>query len=184
MASVIQTNFRLRKTYGKTSSVVEVPNLIGIQKHSYDQFLQAGIPKKERGEHGLEAVFKSVFPIKDFNDTSSLEYVDYRFEQPKYDIEECLQRGMTYAAPVKVVVQLVVWDINEETEARSIRDVKEQEVFFGELPFSHQDRTVVCGRGLRGGNFQEFSNWNYGECVHLERGQECFICFVNRYGVW
>ena len=134
MASVIQTNFRLRKNYGKTAPIIQIPNLIGIQKRSYDQFLQSEVDPDVREDTGLQAVFKSVFPIKDFNDTSSLEFVHYKLERPKYDVEECLQRGMTYAAPIKVVIRLVVWDVNEDSQLRSIRDVKEQEVFFGEIP--------------------------------------------------
>ena len=143
MASVIQTNFRLRKSYGKTASVIEIPNLIGIQKRSYDQFLQTSVDPDERQDIGLQAVFKSVFPIKDFNETSSLEFVYYNLERPKYDVKECLQRGMTYAAPIKVVIRLVVWDVNEDSQVRSIRDVKEQEVFFGEIPLMTDHGTFI-----------------------------------------
>jgi len=143
MASVIQTNFRLRKNYGKADAVVAIPNLIGIQKRSYDHFLQASIDPDERDDIGLQAVFKSVFPIKDFNETSSLEFVYYKLERPKYDVEECLQRGMTYAAPIKVVIRLVVWDVNEDSGVRSIRDVKEQEVFFGEIPLMTDHGTFI-----------------------------------------
>ena len=143
MASVIQTNFRLRKNYGKTAPAITIPNLIGIQKRSYDQFLQAHVDADERQDTGLQQVFKSVFPIKDFNETSSLEFVYYKLEKPKYDVEECLQRGMTYAAPIKVVIRLVVWDVGEESEIRSIRDVKEQEVFFGEIPLMTDHGTFI-----------------------------------------
>jgi DNA-directed RNA polymerase subunit beta len=143
MASVIQTNFRLRKSYGKTETIVSVPNLIGIQKRSYDQFLQADTPADEREDIGLQAVFKSVFPIKDFNETSSLEFVHYKLDRPKYDVEECLQRGMTFAAPIKVVIRLVVWDVNEDSGIKSIRDVKEQEVFFGEIPLMTEHGTFI-----------------------------------------
>ncbi|MBN1946151.1 MAG: DNA-directed RNA polymerase subunit beta [Bradymonadales bacterium] len=143
MASVVQTNFRLRKNYGKTEQIVSIPNLIGIQKRSYEQFLQSEVSPEERADIGLQAVFKSVFPIKDFNETSSLEFVEYRLDKPKYDVEECLQRGMTFAAPIKVVIRLVVWDVNEETQLRSIRDVKEQEVFFGEIPLMTEHGTFI-----------------------------------------
>ncbi|TVR02810.1 MAG: DNA-directed RNA polymerase subunit beta [Deltaproteobacteria bacterium] len=143
MASVIQSNFRMRKSFAKIGEAIDIPNLIDIQKRSYDQFLQAEVPAAERDEIGLQAVFKSVFPIKDFNETSSLEFVEYRLEAPKYDVDECMARGMTYSAPIKVVIRLVVWDVNEETDVRSIRDVKEQEVFFGEIPLMTENGTFI-----------------------------------------
>lgn len=134
MASVIQRNFRVRKSFAKLNKVIDIPNLIDIQKRSYDKFLQTDIPTEQREDIGLQGVFKSVFPIKDFAETSSLEYVSYNLERPKYDVDECRARGMTFAAPVKVIIRLVVWDVNEETGLQSIRDVKEQEVYFGEIP--------------------------------------------------
>ncbi|MFL5375726.1 MAG: hypothetical protein ACJ78T_17145, partial [Myxococcales bacterium] len=126
MAATIQNNFRTRKNFAKIQKIIEIPNLIDIQKNSYDKFLQAEIAPERREDTGLQGVFKSVFPIKDFNETSSLEFVSYHLEKPKYDVDECHQRGMTYSAPIKVVVRLVVWDKDEETGAQSIRDVKEQ----------------------------------------------------------
>src|SRR5277367_2266199 len=102
MASVIQSNFRVRKHLGRVRKVIEVPNLIDIQKTSYDKFLQTAVLPDARAEVGLQAVFRSVFPIKDFNGTSELVFVSYNLEKPKYDVEECRQRGMTYAAPIKV----------------------------------------------------------------------------------
>jgi DNA-directed RNA polymerase subunit beta len=143
MASVIQTNFRLRKTFARLTEAVEIPNLIDIQKRSFDLFLQSDKAPEDRGDLGLQGVFKSVFPIKDFNETCSLEFVDYRLERPKYDVDECMARGMTYAAPVKVVIRLVVWDVNDETGVRSIHDVKEQEVFFGEIPLMTHNGTFI-----------------------------------------
>src|SRR5919109_3838363 len=134
MASVIQNNFRVRKNYAKINKIIDIPNLIDIQKQSYDKFLQIDIPADKREDIGLQGVFKSVFPIKDFSETSSLEFVSYNLEKPKYDVDECRQRGMTFAAPIKVVIRLVVWDVNEETGVQSIRDVKEQEIYFGEIP--------------------------------------------------
>src|SRR3990167_7163497 len=98
----------LRKTYSRISQIIDVPNLIEVQKRSYEKFLQADIPVEEREDVGLQAVFKSVFPIRDFNKTASLEFVSYRLEEPKYDVEECHQRGMTFAAPLQVTVRLVV----------------------------------------------------------------------------
>ena len=143
MAPTIQNNFRARKNFGKIQKVADIPNLIAIQKSSYDKFLQADVPPEKRDDTGLQGVFKSVFPIKDFNETSSLEFVSYHLEKPKYDVDECHQRGMTFSAPIKVVVRLVVWDKDEETGAQSIRDVKEQEVYFGEIPLMTGNGTFI-----------------------------------------
>jgi DNA-directed RNA polymerase subunit beta len=143
MSSVIQTNFRIRKEFAKIQKIIEIPNLIDIQKNSFQKFLQADTPPDKREDVGLQGVFKSVFPIKDFNETASLEFVSYHLEKPKYDVDECHQRGMTFAAPIKVVIRLVVWDSNEETGVRSIRDVKEQEVYFGEIPLMTENGTFI-----------------------------------------
>src|SRR5512146_23199 len=143
MASLIQKNFRARKTFAKLKQVIEIPNLIDIQKRSYDKFLQIDIPVDKREDIGIQGVFKSVFPIKDFSETSSLEFVSYNLEKPKYDVDECRARGMTFAAPIKVVIRLVVWDVNEETGVQSIRDVKEQEVYFGEIPLMTDSGTFI-----------------------------------------
>jgi DNA-directed RNA polymerase subunit beta len=140
---VIKSNFRARKSYGTIEQVTEVPNLIDIQKRSYEEFLQSNTPIDERIDIGLQAVFKSVFPIKDFNETSTLEFVSYHLEKPKYDIRECIARDMTYAAPVKVVIRLVIWDVDEDTETRTIRDVKEKEVFFGDIPLMTEKGTFI-----------------------------------------
>src|SRR6266545_2163707 len=110
MTSVIQSNFRVRKNLGRVRQIIEVPNLIDIQKSSYDKFLQTSIPPSARQEVGLQAVFRSVFPIKDFNGTSELVFVSYNLERPKYDVDECRQRGMTFAAPIKVTTQLMMTD--------------------------------------------------------------------------
>src|SRR6201998_2036498 len=143
MASVIQNNFRVRKNYAKITKIIDIPNLIDIQKQSYEKFLQKDVPQDQREDVGLQGVFKSVFPIKDFSETSSLEFVSYNLEKPKYDVDECRQRGMKYAAPIKVVIRLVVWDVNEETGAKSVRDIKEQEVFFGEIPLMTENGTFI-----------------------------------------
>ena len=143
MALTIQNNFRIRKNFAKIPKIIDIPNLIDIQKYSYEKFLQADIPPEKREDVGLQGVFKSVFPIKDFNEQSSLEFVSYHLEKPKYDVDECHQRGMTYSAPIKVVVRLVVWDKDEETGAQSIRDVKEQEVYFGEIPLMTTNGTFI-----------------------------------------
>src|SRR3972149_4991009 len=144
MATAIQDNFRVRKSFAKITKIIDIPNLIDIQKASYEKFLQKDLTHDQREDVGLQGVFKSVFPIKDFSETSSLEFVSYNLEKPKYDVDECRQRGMTFAAPVKVVIRLVVWDVNEETGSQSVRDVKEQEVYFrnpaddGERNLHHQ----------------------------------------------
>ena len=143
MASVIPVYRRCRKNFSKIKEVLEISNLIEIQKRSYDQFLQADVNPDKRDPFGLQGVFKTVFPIKDFYETASLEFVHYRLTEPKYDVEECLMRGMTFAAPIKVTIRLVVWDVNPETEARSIRAVKEQEVYFGEIPVMTDNGTFI-----------------------------------------
>ncbi len=139
----IQKNFRVRKSFSKIGKIIDIPNLIDIQKNSFDKFLQTGVPVGKREDTGLEGVFKDVFPIRDFNETSSLEYVSYHLEKPKYDVDECHQRGMTFSAPIKVVVRLVVWDKDLTTGAQSIRDVKEQEVYFGEIPLMTANGTFI-----------------------------------------
>ncbi len=131
---VTASNLRIRKTFAKNKQVIDIPNLIELQKSSYESFLQKDMDPDRRGDAGLNGVFKSVFPINDFNNTASLEFVSYTLEPPKYDVDECRQRGMTYAAPIKVTLRLIVFDVDEQTEARSIRDVKEQEVYLGEIP--------------------------------------------------
>jgi len=143
MASVVPIYRRYRKNFSKIKEVLEISNLIEVQKKSYEQFLQANVDPDKRENVGLQAVFKTVFPIKDFYETASLEFVSYRLTEPKYDVEECLLRGMTYAAPIKVTVRLVVWDVNEETKARSIKAVKEQEVYFGEIPLMTDNGTFI-----------------------------------------
>ena len=120
-----------------------MPNLIEVQRNSYESFLQREVPKAERTDSGLHAVLKSVFPIQDFSGRGTLEFVDYEFEEHKYDVEECQQRGMTYAVPLKVTMRLVVWDIDEETGARSVRDIKEQVVYMGEMPLMTENGTFV-----------------------------------------
>src|SRR3569832_1125272 len=144
MASpVIQNNFRARMFFALINKIIDIPNLIDIQKQSYEKFLQKDISSERREDVGLQGVFKSVFPIKDFSETSSLEFVSYHLDKPKYDVDECRQRGMTFAAPIKVVIRLVVWDVNEETGVQSIRDVKEQEVYFGEIPLMTDSGTFI-----------------------------------------
>ncbi|MBI4702314.1 MAG: DNA-directed RNA polymerase subunit beta, partial [Deltaproteobacteria bacterium] len=140
--ATIQTNFRVRKNLGRVERVIDVPNLIDIQKSSYDKFLQMDVPPAERESVGLQGVFGSVFPIKDFNGTSELVFVSYNLEPPKYDVDECRQRGMTFAAPIKVTTQLMIYDMGEGGE-RLVRDIKEQEVYFGEIPLMTDTGTFV-----------------------------------------
>src|SRR5262245_17396830 len=142
MAAKVQSNFRHRTNLGRVDSIEEIPNLIDIQKSSYDKFLQSDVGPRDRKEIGLEAVFRSVFPIKDFDGTSELVYVSYNLERPKYDVDECCQRGMTFAAPIKVTTQLMVYDTREGGE-RIVRDIKEQEVYFGEIPLMTETGTFI-----------------------------------------
>jgi DNA-directed RNA polymerase subunit beta len=132
-----------RKSYAKIDEIIPIPNLIEMQKKSYRDFLQSIQDPEKKGLGGLQNVFKSVFPIRDFNNTASLEFVNYHLDKPKYDVPECRQRGMTYAAPMRVVVRLVVWDVDAESGAQSIRDVKEQEVYFGEIPLMTETGTFI-----------------------------------------
>src|SRR5216683_1429516 len=134
---------RFRKYFGHMVEVAEMPNLIEVQKTSYDQFLQVEKPDGGLIDMCLEAVFKSVFPISDFSESSLLEYVDYHFEDPKYDVEECQQRSMTYAAPLKVTLRLIVFDVDQETGAKSVKDIKEQDVYMGDVPFMTLNGTFV-----------------------------------------
>ena len=143
MATIVPIYRRYRKNFSKIKEVLEISNLIEIQKRSYKKFLQADVDSENREPIGLQRVFKTVFPIKDFYENASLEFVSYRLTEPKYDVEECLLRGMTYAAPIKVTVRLVVWDVNEETKAKGIKAVKEQEVYFGEIPLMTENGTFI-----------------------------------------
>ena len=134
---------RIRKSFGRIPEIAEMPNLIEVQKISYDQFLQVGSTPQARTETGLQEVFKSVFPIRDFSERAELQFVRYELEDPKYDVEECQQRGMTFAAPLKVTLRLVVWDVDEDTGARSIRDIKEQDVYMGDMPLMTSNGTFI-----------------------------------------
>ncbi len=143
MAQTFTGRKRVRKFFGTIKEVAEMPNLIEVQKASYDQFLLVKEPVGGRPDEGLQAVFKSVFPISDFSNSSMLEFVKYEFEPPKYDVDECRQRGMTYAAPLKVTLRLIVFDIDEETAARSVKDIKEQDVYMGDIPLMTNNGTFI-----------------------------------------
>ncbi|WP_334129049.1 DNA-directed RNA polymerase subunit beta [Sneathiella sp.] len=134
---------RVRKNFGTIKAATEMPNLIEVQKTSYDAFLMKDTPPDQRGDEGLQAVFKSVFPIKDFADTASLEFVSYEFEAPKYDEEECQQRSMTFAAPLKVTLRLIVFEVDPDTEAKSVLDIKEQSVYMGDMPLMTDKGTFI-----------------------------------------
>lgn len=143
MATTFNGRRKVRKSFGSIREVTEMPNLIEVQKASYDQFLIVDEPKGGRADEGLQSVFRSVFPITDFSNTASLEFVKYEFEQPKYDVDECRQRDMTFAAPLKVTLRLIVFEVDEETGARSVKDIKEQDVYMGDMPFMTMNGTFI-----------------------------------------
>jgi DNA-directed RNA polymerase subunit beta len=137
------TTERFRKKFGKIKKILDIPDLMGMQKHSYARFLQMDVPPEKREDIGLQAVFQSVFPIKDFSGSASLEFVKYLFGEIKYDVGECIERGMTYEVPVRITVRLVVYAIDKETGSSSIRDIKEQEIYFGTIPLMTEKGTFI-----------------------------------------
>jgi DNA-directed RNA polymerase subunit beta len=134
---------RIRKSFGHIPEVTMMPNLIEVQRTSYENFLQMNLRPAQRELVGLQEVFKSVFPIRDFAERAALDFVQYELEDPKYDVEECHQRGMTYAAPLRVTLRLIVWDVDDDTGSRSVRDIKEQDVYMGDLPLMTDNGTFV-----------------------------------------
>lgn len=143
MAQTFSGRKKLRKYFGHIKEVAEMPNLIEVQKASYDQFLQVDEPAGGRPDDGLQAVFSSVFPITDFSNTAQLEFVRYEFEAPKYDTEECRLRGMTYSAPLKLTLRLIVFEVDEDTGAKSVKDIKEQDVYMGDMPLMTDKGTFI-----------------------------------------
>jgi DNA-directed RNA polymerase subunit beta len=143
MSERLLANKRIRKNFGKIKKIVEIPDLIGMQHESFQRFLQMGVPAEKREDIGLQAVFKSVFPIKDFTGSASLEFVSYRFGEVKHSIKECIHRGMTFEIPVRITARLVVYDINSETGVSNIRDIKEQEIYFGTIPLMTEKGTFI-----------------------------------------
>ena len=133
----------IRKSFGKRQTVLRVPYLLAIQKDSYKQFLQAETQPEMRIDQGLQAAFKSVFPIESYNGNAALEFVSYRLGNPPFDVKECQQRGLIYAAPLRVLVRLVVFDRDEATGTKSVRDIKEQEVYMGEIPLMTDNGTFI-----------------------------------------
>ncbi len=134
---------RIRKYYGKIREVAQMPNLIEVQKSSYDLFLESGDQGTPQDGEGIQGVFQSVFPIKDFNETAVLEFVRYELEHPKYDVEECQQRDMTFACPLKVTLRLIVFEVDEDTGAKSVKDIKEQDVYMGDMPLMTDNGTFI-----------------------------------------
>ncbi|MCE5264672.1 MAG: DNA-directed RNA polymerase subunit beta [Deltaproteobacteria bacterium] len=132
-----------RKNFGRIRRILDIPNLIDIQTDSYRKFLQQEADQDKRGNFGLQGAFNSVFPISDFSGKCSLEFVSYRIGDVRYDQQECVQKGMTFAAPLKIVVRLVVFDTERNTEPKPIRDIKEQEIYFGEIPLMTENGTFI-----------------------------------------
>ncbi|MEO8245289.1 MAG: DNA-directed RNA polymerase subunit beta, partial [bacterium] len=143
MAQAYVGQKRIRRYFGKIREVLEMPNLIEVQKSSYDLFLRSGDSDKPLDGEGIQGTFQSVFPIKDFNETAVLEFVKYELEKPKYDVDECQSRDMTYAAPLKVTLRLIVFDVDETTGARSVKDIKEQDVYMGDMPLMTSNGTFI-----------------------------------------
>jgi DNA-directed RNA polymerase subunit beta len=143
MAKSFTGRKRIRKSFGRIPEIAPMPNLIDVQRASYEAFLQMNMPPDSRTQTGLQEVFRSVFPINDFAGRGRLEFVHYELEEPKYDVEECIQRGMTFAAPLKVILRLIVWDVDEDTGSRSIRDIKEQPVYMGDMPLMTDNGTFI-----------------------------------------
>src|SRR4030043_692509 len=145
MASLSSGHPIVRLNFSKIEKIMDIPNLIDVQRASYESFPQNDVPPEHRQDIGMQAVFKSVFPIRDFNETASLEFVAYSLGDPKYEVDECRQRGMTHAAPLKVVVRLVTYEVDEEERKGKprVRDIKEQEVYFGEIPLMTEKGTFV-----------------------------------------
>ncbi len=143
MSERLLANKRIRKNFGKIPKIVVIPNLIAVQQESFNRFLQKDVPPEKRRDIGLQAVYKSVFPIKDFTGTASLEFVSYRFGEVKHSVQECMHRGMTYEIPLRITVRLVVYDIDKETGITNIRDIKEQEIYFGTIPLMTDNGTFI-----------------------------------------
>lgn len=134
---------RIRKVFGKIPEVIQMPNLIEVQKASYEKFLMIDEPNGGRADSGLQSVLGSIFPVEGFTGSARLEFVRYDFDKPKYDIEECQQRDLTYAAPLRVTLRLIVFDLEGDNKVRSIKDIKEQDVYLGDMPLMTEKGTFV-----------------------------------------
>ena len=142
--SLDHINFKkIRKSFGKIPLVTSLPNLVEVQKRSFDSFLQLKTDPEKRENIGLHSIFKSVFPIHDYTERATVDYVSYNLGVPKYDVEECSQRGMTYGTPLLVNFRLIIWDIDEIAGTKSVRDIKEQEVYMGDIPLMTKNATFV-----------------------------------------
>ena len=134
---------KIRKSFGKIPLVTSLPNLVEVQKRSFDNFLQLRVDPDKKEDTGLHAIFKSVFPINDYTERATVDYVSFDIGIPKYEVDECSQRGMTYGAPLLVNFRLIIWDIDEIAGTKSVRDIKEQEVYMGDIPLMTKDATFV-----------------------------------------
>ncbi|KPK10164.1 MAG: DNA-directed RNA polymerase subunit beta [Acidithiobacillales bacterium SG8_45] len=143
MAYTFTEKQRIRKSFGKRQSVLRAPYLLAIQKESYEQYLQIDTPPEQRIDQGLQAAFKSVFPIESYNGNAALEFVSYRLGEPTFDVKECQQRGLIFAAPLRVLVRLVVFDKDDSSGAKTVRDIREQEVYMGEIPLMTENGTFI-----------------------------------------
>jgi len=143
MSEMLLANKRIRKNFGKIQKIVEIPDLIGMQRESYNRFLQMDKTAENREKTGLQAVFKSVYPINDFTGSASLEFVSYSFGEVKNTVTECVHRGMTYEIPVRIRIRLVVYDVDKESGISNIRDIKEQEIYFGTIPLMTRKGTFI-----------------------------------------
>jgi DNA-directed RNA polymerase subunit beta len=132
---------RIRKDFSKLAEIMELPYLLSIQLDSYDRFLQPNVKPEDRDETGLHAAFRSVFPIVSYSGNAALEYADYRLGVPAFDVKECVSRGITYAAPLRVKTRLIIYD--RESASKAVKDVKEQEVYMGEIPLMTENGTFV-----------------------------------------
>ena len=173
MATSFTGKKRIRKSFGRVAEVAPMPNLIEVQKSSYDHFLQMGVVPEQRAGVGLQEVFRSVFPIRDFSERAQLEFVRYELETPKYDVEECQQRGITFAAPLKVTLRLVVWDVDEDTGSRSIRDIKEQDVYMGDMPLMTENGTFIINGTER--VIVSQMHRSPGRLLRPRQGQDAFL---------
>nr|P41187.2 RecName: Full=DNA-directed RNA polymerase subunit beta; Short=RNAP subunit beta; AltName: Full=RNA polymerase subunit beta; AltName: Full=Transcriptase subunit beta [Candidatus Liberibacter africanus] len=135
----VQWSRGARKFFGKNPEIIDIPDLIEVQKASYDQFLMMNTAPEDRPNEGLQAAFKSVFPIKAFSGAAMLEFVSYEFDPPKFDVDDCLRRDLTYAVPLKIILRLIVFDVDEFTGAKSIKDIKEQSIYMGDVPLMTKD---------------------------------------------
>ena len=143
MSSSTVNGMLYRQDYSKIHAHIDIPDLIEIQKRSYEQFLQMECETNRREDKGLQAALSSVFPITDYNNTAELEFVSYVLGTPKYDVRECLEQGMTYAVPLKLRIRLVVKDKEDKSPKKKVLDVREQEVYVGELPLMTERGTFI-----------------------------------------